>query len=326
MTKIVEQLQSNDVMMSDQKEFDALKRIFPGRIQKVVEQFRGKLEEVVLDVGDALHIRSSDDQKYYNFENITIEEGELKTIAWKVGGFKDNGRTGIDQTLHRVSAKHGTQGELVGVTIRFGRHVLNVADPLIPYLNGGNDNGGSMLVVGAPGSGKSTLLRDMVRVRAAINQKQTCVIDTSGEIGGHSLKAHPCIGSARRFHVPQSRDQERILTEVIRNHSPIDIFVDEMGYGKDVEIAERAARSGTKVIGTVHGKIIQDVMENPVLFPLLGYPDKFKGKRKARPVFGMALQVVAKGKFLIYDDLEQAVDNMLNGGMPHAIKLGKWGN
>jgi stage III sporulation protein AA len=301
------------------EEWQALLRIFPAWIQVILEPFETTLEEVVLDVEDPLHLRVNALPKYHKFER-DISDRDLQDVARRVGGFKDNGRAGIKGTLHRVSEKRDDYDMLVGLTIRRGQHVDGVAETVAPHLL----ENGSVIVIGSPGKGKSTLLRDLVRIRAEVNEKQTCVVDTSGEIGGHSRRAHRCIGKARRFHVTNAREQARILTRCIQNHSPKDIIIDEIGYNEDVEIAERAARSGTSVIATVHGEDVLDLMENPMLFPLLGYPDKVNKRRLARPTFKMALEVVGKGKYLLFDDLAKAVDAMLMGETPQGIRLGDW--
>jgi stage III sporulation protein SpoIIIAA len=304
---------------TESEEFQALLRIFPAWIQETLEPFESTLEEVVLDSEEPLHFRVNEAKKYHATERV-VTNHDLTTVARHVGGFKDNGRTGIKGTLHRVSEKRDDYDMLVGLTIRKGKHVSGVAEVIAPYFA----RQGSMIVIGSPGKGKSTLLRDLVRIRGDINQKQTCVIDTSGEIGGHSRRAHWCIGNARRFHVTNASEQARILTRVIQNHSPVDIIVDEIGYNEDVLIVERAARSGTRVVATVHGETILDIMENPMLDPLLGYPNKLEKRRLARPTFRMALEVVDKGKYLLFDDLGKAVDVMLLGGTPEGIRLGEW--
>ena len=218
-----------------------------------------------------------------------------------------------------MSDKRDNQKRLIGLTIRFAKHVYGVAEPLRAHL----EKGVSMLLIGAPGSGKTTLERDMVRISAERYHKQVCVCDSAGELGGHGKVAHAAIGKARRFHVPQPSDQTRILMGIIQNHSPEEIYLDELGYEDDVAITERAARSGISIKATVHGESIHDVLENPTLYPLLGYPDRRLGTRAARPVFDMALEVRGKGDYVLFEDLAEAVDALLRGEDPQGVGLAK---
>ena len=293
------------------QEMRSLLEVLPSRIQDVVEVFQDQVEDIYLDEGELLDLRLRGDLWPDTFEHLVTMD-DLKYVSRRVGGFKDNGRAGIRGRLHRVSRKQDDLERLCGITIRVGRHLYGVAEPLRSYLT----DSGSMLVIGSPGKGKTTLIRDMVRISAETYRKQTCVCDTSGEIGGHGRQAHPCIGQARRFHVPNPSVQARILMQIIQNHTPRVIYLDEMGYYEDVEIAERAARSGTKIVGTVHGEIIDDVLENPILYPLLGHPDKAKGRRLYRPTFQMALEVVDKGIYRVFPNLAAAVDALLIGEKP----------
>ena len=304
--------------MTDVQDLDLkpLLGALPPWIQKVVRSHAHHLEEIVMDEDEELSLRVGGSERYLYVPQCVTRE-DINKVEYKVQGFKDNDRAGFERTLHRVSAKRDERKRLIGLTIRYAKHVYGVAEPLRPYL--GAD--GSMLLIGAPGSGKTTFLRDFVRIKAETNHKQTCVCDSAGEIGGHGKLAHPCIGRARRFHVAQPSDQPRILTNIIQNHSPVDVFLDEMGYSEDVAIAEKAARSGTNVVATVHGRSVHDVLENPTLYPLLGYPDRRSGARLARPTFQMALEVRGKGDYVLYTDLAGAVDALLEGRTPQGVAL-----
>ena len=300
---------------AEQEELKVLLRALPGRIQKLVKQYAPVLEEIVMDEDEPLHLRVSTPGRYVYGELVSRDD--VENVAAKLGSFSESGRTGFNKLLHRASDKRDGRKRLIGITIRYGRHIYGVAEPLRPYL----ETGESMLLIGAPGSGKTTLVRDMIRITAETYHKQTCVCDSAGEIGGHGKLAHPAIGQARRFHVPQPSDQKRILVGIIQNASPEEVYTDELGYEGEVAIVERAARSGTTVRATVHGRTIHDVLENPVLYPLLGYPDRKLGKRAARPVFRMALEVRGKGDYVVYPDLAGAVDTLLRGETPRGIEL-----
>ena len=291
--------------------------VLPDWVQLEVLEHAHHLEEIVMDEGEALALRVGGAERYVYSETL-VSRVDIAQVRSNVDGFKDNGRAGISGLLHRVSVKRDDLKRDIGLTIRYATHVYGVAEPLRPTL----EADGSVLLIGAPGSGKTTLMRGIIAIKAEKNQKQTCVCDSAGELGGHGTVAHPCLGKARRFHVTQPSDQPFILTQIIQNHSPIDIILDEMGYAKDVAIAEKAARSGTNVIGSVHGRTIEDVLENPVLYPLLGYPDKRTKTRAARPVFKAAVEVVRKGVYVLYPDLAEVVDQLLLGERPEGTPLG----
>jgi hypothetical protein len=102
------------------------------------------------------------------------------------------------------------------------------------------------------------------------------------------------------------------------------VVVDEIGYNEDVYECLTASRRGVRVVATAHGEKLLDVLENPALHPVLGDPDLKARERRSRPSFQMALQVVGKGRFVLYPDLAKALDELLEGNEPEGIKLGNW--
>ena len=115
----------------------------------MVETFQGQVEDIYLDEGELLSLRLRGDRWPDAFEHRVTPE-DLKYVRKHVGGFKENGRAGIRGCLHRVSRKEDDLERLCGITIRVGRHVYGVAEPLRPYLEGN----GSMLIIGPPARGR----------------------------------------------------------------------------------------------------------------------------------------------------------------------------
>jgi stage III sporulation protein AA len=264
------------------------------------------LEEVAMDLGRPLALRRGGKHVLMERE---VSKDDLHYLVHRIGGFREDGRTGLERTVHRIAAIRDRYGEMVGASIRLGRFVHGVAEPLRPYLSGKV----GLVVIGPPGSGKTTLLRDVVRIVGEAIGPRCIVVDTSNEIGGDGRIPHPGIAPARRIQVPSPEVQARTLMQALANHGPEVMVVDEIGYHGDVAVIQTIARRGVGLIATAHGESLQDLLENPVLYPLLGDLDMEAKKRRSRPVFKVGVEVRARGVYRVYADLSAAIDGALEG-------------
>ena len=296
---------------AERQGLERLLSYFPAWIREIVQEDVEGTEEIAMDLGRPLVVRRRGEQRLYR----DVSQGDIEYFYSKVGSFRSNGRAGIPGTLHRISVIRDGDDLAIGFTIRFGRAIPGIARPLKEWISGRE----STLIIGPPGVGKTTLLRGIVEEKAKTLMARLVIVDTSNEIAGDGAVPHPIIGSARRMMVGDPRKQASIILQAITNHSPETIVVDEIGYHGDVEVLETARRRGVDVVATVHGEDFRDVLENPVLRPLLGYPDLEHGKRLTRPVFRVGIAVLAKGVYKVYPDFQTAVDQALQKEEPEGI-------
>lgn len=306
--------------ITSRAEYEAILNILPGKVLDLVASRIHQVEEIVLDKGQNLRLKIDGLRIEYP---ILVDDEDLKYIAGKVGKFRGDGRRGLSGTLHRISAGFDEKHLVDKITVRVARAIMGVAEPLRPYI----EQARGIAVVGPPAVGKTTLLRDIARIRAEVLSSGLLIIDSSNEITGDGDIPHPMMRRIRRFKVAGPEYQAEILKLAIRNHGPEEVLMDEVGYNGDVPLLVSAANWGVSVIATMHGSILRDVLENPPLVPMLGVSvDERTGGyvRRARPVFNTAIEVHGKGQYLVHTNLSAAIDELVRGGNPEGIKVGRW--
>jgi stage III sporulation protein SpoIIIAA len=272
------------------------------------------LEEVALDLGQPVRIRTGSGRVVVN---RVLERREIERIA-DAARFREDGRAGIEGTLHRVSRLTNARGIIVGVRLRIGRFVPGVADAVMPYL----ERDPSCVLVGVPGGGKTTLLRGIAQRLGRLHTQNCVVVDSSGEICGEGDAVHPALGLVTRLQVVDASRQEVAFMEAVRNCSPEVIVGDEVGYASDVEMVSTIARRGTGVIVTVHGRGLDDVMQNAALSMLLGDYDRLAKRRHSSAPMRQLIHVLTRGVYRVYTNLDEAVDVRARGGEPKSDLVG----
>ena len=303
-------------------DLDALLNTLPKSIVDAVRKNNNydRLLEIILDLGRIPTARYVDCEQALSDREIT--RAELDFVVEHVGEFDADNRSGIERTLHRISAIRARRGHVVGLTVRVGRAVYGTIDIIQDLL----ESGKSLLILGRPGVGKTTLLREAARILA--EQRRVVIVDTSNEIGGDGDVPHPAVGKARRMQVKVPTLQHEVMIEAVENHNPEVIVIDEIGRELEAEAARTIAERGVQLIGTAHGKTLENLLLNPTLSDLVGGIEavtlsdeearrrgtqKTVLERRAPPTFDVLIEIQSRYEFAIHLDITAAVDAFLRG-------------
>ena len=305
-------------------DLDRLLERLPAVVQTCLAtaEARDQLLEVVLDLGRVPEARYP--ARVVSLGSEPLGRVELAAVVARLGAFGGDNRSGIERTLHRISAIRNRTGEIVGLTCRVGRSVFGTVAMVRDLL----DAGESLLLMGRPGVGKTTALREIARVLADDLAKRVVVIDTSNEIAGDGDIPHPAIGRARRMQVARPELQHHVMIEAVENHMPEVIVIDEIGTELEAQAARTIAERGVMLVATAHGNELSNLIKNPTLSDLVGgiqsvtlgdeearrrRTQKTVLERAADPTFALAVEMHNRRSWLVHRDVARTVDLLLRG-------------
>jgi stage III sporulation protein SpoIIIAA len=317
---------SDEIVITD--DLELLLAALPPRIRLALQPHGAEdLLEIVLDLGRPPEARFPN--RAFDLGESPVSLEDLGYVTGRIGAFGADNRAGIGRTLHRISALRNRRGEVVGLTCRVGRAVRGT----VALIRDVVEQGRSILILGRPGVGKTTLLREAARVLADELGKRVVVVDTSNEIAGDGDVPHPGIGRARRMQVARPAEQHQVMIEAVENHMPEVVVIDEIGTELEAAAARTIAERGVQLVGTAHGRTLDNLLVNPTLADLVGGvgsvtlgdeearrrgTQKTVLERKAPPTFDVLVEQESWRRVIIHHDVAAAVDDILRGHPPTA--------
>jgi stage III sporulation protein SpoIIIAA len=278
------------------------------------------LLEIILDLGRLPSARFVDGE--IELTPVEITRTDIDFVVERIGEFDADNRAGLERTLNRISAIRNRRGHIVGLTCRVGRAVYGTIDIIEDLV----ESGKSLLILGKPGIGKTTMLREAARTLA--DSKRVVIVDTSNEIGGDGDVPHPAVGRARRMQVAMPSLQHEVMIEAVENHHPEVIVIDEIGRELEALAARTIAERGVQLIGTAHGRTLENLLLNPTLSDLVGGIEsvtlsdeearrrgtqKTVLERRAPPTFDVLIEILERDRLAVHADVSVAVDALLRG-------------
>jgi stage III sporulation protein SpoIIIAA len=257
----------------------------------------------------------------YDTLNIHADEELFSFVRERATEFRDNGRAGIDFTLHRVSRTLGFERVITGLTIRLARFVPEIVKPFAFALEAMLESERGLVIIGPPGVGKTSIQRGNILHLQSLLNIGLVVVDSSGELTGDGNHMHPAFKDFKRVPVTDSKQLAQHINEAVNNLTPEVLLIDEVSKFQEAEAVQYAAGRGTRLLCTLHGYSLRRALEIPVNQPLLGNVDPLARQRHITTIFESALVITARGEYEYHPNLAESIDALLQDKEPTVERL-----
>lgn len=264
-------------------------------LKKIPLKYKRNIEEIRLRNGLPLNIYCMNTD-YYVTEEGALTKNRLKgkmvsnqDVAktfqlisnYSVYAFEEEIKNGFITLRggHRVGIGgkilYGSNGiekikNISSLNIRIAREKKGSSNKLINYIVDPPDSIYNTLIISPPQCGKTTILRDLIRNISTgleiLNNRgfKVGVIDERSELAGmyNGIPQHD-IGP--RTDVLDGCNKKDGTIMLLRAMSPEIIAMDEIGSVSDVEAIHETLKAGVKIIATVHGNSVEDLLSRPSL-------------------------------------------------------------
>lgn len=153
------------------------------------------------------------------------------------------------------------------INLRVAREVNDCARPIIQKLFEG-ETFCHTLLVSPPGYGKTTYLRDIIRLLSdgteKIEGKNISVVDERSEIGNRTREGSGFYLGNRTDLMDHCPKAEGMLM-MLRTMTPEILAADEIGGEKDIRAMSYIRNCGCRLLMTVHGNSMSDILSRPIL-------------------------------------------------------------
>lgn len=244
------------------------------------------LQEIRIKIGNPVIMEDGEGEKVFNYQ---VKNEDIKYIIQRISNyslyaFEEELKQGYItiQGGHRIGisgdcvVQNGlvkTIKNIYSLNIRVSREILGCAFKYVPHMIKNNDVLNT-IIISPPKCGKTTILRDLTRILSngdkslGIQGKKITIIDERSEIAG-CYRGIPQLNVGIRSDVYDNCIKSEGIIMAIRALSPEIIICDEIGTEKDTKSLIQALNSGVKVITTIHGFDIKDLVNRPVFKELI---------------------------------------------------------